>query len=512
MPHQFRKKLDRKELMCLIWSALQTPEICELLLDADPEPECFGEINEDLWHIWDTCRWFHQRYKRIPNVRELQIHLNAIVENRENNIEESVVEEIEWFMGEFSDMGVDDFIGIDVATEYIRRLLSDYAWRTAQEIARTAGKTPQNIAEALQPIIAKADMAASIGADDQMLSFPSGYEESHIIRKAVPYGIEFIDRYLEGGGAPGEIYCLLGSFGSIKTTLLQQLSLSIAQAQLVEWEMSNRRSSLGVTYFVSYELTREVMQYRALANVANIPFNVLMNHLPLSTSSVLNERDRKMFKEQLERNWFVPGEQERKRTAEQRLNLSWRLMDLSGQGPASMNVGGGKVEEIRNKIDADIRKAASRGHNIHVAGIFIDYLGMMMKRHCSVYGLDQSQHLRLLLAGSIDEIRRQLAYRFQCPVFIAQQVNKVGNELRPGIIPKMTMAAECNTVPENCDFVFCASKSTPEKLIRLECQKSRRAAPLTPVVLQIRGEFARVIDVTATWSFDDATKQFLSKT
>ena len=86
--------------------------------------------------------------------------------------------------------------------------------------------------------------------------------------------------------------------------------------------------------------------------------------------------------------------------------------------------------------------------------------------------------------------------------------------MRPGVIPDKSLAAECKTLPENCDFVFVAAKTTEDekKLTRLNCQKARRADWQPPVTLHVQGKSARVVDVSTIWSYDEQGKQFLPVT
>ena len=511
-PVKFRDALSRTDIVDLMFVALRNTEVYGLLASADPQPEWFGCENEDLWHIWSTCHNFHRKFRRLPNNRELRLALNAnVIHHPVHPATDELLNEINKFLDKLRTMEEDEFLKTDVATTFAKRFIKDAAWKQLQKISRIPNLTPTNIGEVYKPILEQVAIADSHGKDGHSIPFPKDYEKKHVISTLVPFGVDFIDKYLGGGGAPGEVYCLLGPYGSCKTTLLQQLSISLAQLQSHEWETENQQCSMGLSYFVSYEMTEEVLQYRAIANVAEIPFDVLFNHQVLSRSNNLNDRDRELFSEHIARGWHIPGEHERKKAAECRLNHCWRILDFTGQGTTDESVGGGLWDEIRTKINGNLQWYENHNRRVHVAGIFIDYLGVMARRHCFVNDLDITEHVRSTLVSSIGEIRRKLAHHFRCPVVVAHQLNAKGNQLKPGVLPKMTQAAESNTVSENCDFVFVIAKVNDKGLTRIECQKHRRMKGLGPIVLQVHGEYARVEDVSAVMVFDDASKQYILK-
>jgi len=790
-----RNALSRREKKELVLAALVQRDVFDVLDMAAIDPACFHATEESLWHFWSAIKYFSDRFNRLPNYQELCLTLDDLVNSDGNRVDDETYDEIEELLTSVSQRGDDEFIHADTARDYTYRLLSDRDWRDVQNTASAPGKTPQSVRETLEEAAQKAALAESLSAAGIDSSFPEGYENEHVAVHRVPYGVPLIDMYLDGGGAAGEIYLLLGPTGSCKaepldsllltptgwttmgeiqvgdyviarngsptkvlgvypqgikpiyeltfsdgtsaqcsedhlwlvydrtigeevvmsttellaqplshkdlygrrhwrysipmcdpvqfaprekpeidpwlfgsilciksvdecipdmyklgsietriallrglmdtngtvfgcgltfsasskklardvqfmveslggtaklsvrkssgyknshgtfvkchdgylvqmkcnillissekhlakyrpghvpphrqireirrvadqecqciyvedrehlyltnhcivthnTTLLQQLSISLALSQLSVWEENNRRSSLGLVYFVTYELPKQTIQLRAVANVADIPFGILQNRLPLSTSETLNDRDRAMFAYHLERDLFVPGEIERKRSAERRLNVNWRILDFSGLGSEGRLIGGGNLEEVQQRIDADLRIVRRRGLKVHVAGVFVDYLGMMARRHCILQNLDETKYLRSILSNAPDKARRFLSYHFLCPVFMAHQVSANGNALKPGVIPDKSLAAECKTLPENCDFVFVAAKTTEDekKLTRINCQKARRADWLPPVTLQVQGKYARVVDVSTTWSYDEQSKQFLTIT
>lgn len=510
---KFRSALSQDQKKSLFFAALSDDEVCSLLASSSLAVENFQELDLYLWYIWDVTERFFRRHQRIPTTRELRLALGQRADSPDDPLPEDTIGEIADFLDDFERGGKSLAVQRDTARVYLRDFMSDMVWRRTQQLTAARGRTPESIRTALDSLNQDLMRIESLSEEGISPVFYDGYEKDLIPIEPSPYGLPFMDALLGGGGAPGEVYGLLSPYGGGKTTLLEQLSLSLALLQLAKWLHSNRRQSLGVSYFVSYEMRREVIVYRALSHVAQIPYTVLMNREPLSSRGKLSPRDHELFRRQYEHGLYIPSEQERRQSAEQRLRQNWKLLDFSGFDPKRPLAGGGKCEEIMRRIEADLHNAKQRNLKRHVAGIFIDYIGMMGKRYCIVNNKNSATDLLPVCNTAVDDARRYLAGYFRCPVFMSHQLNAEANKLKPGRIADRTDSALAKTVAENCDFIFVGSSPTEEQnLLRLACQKRRRMRGLGPVVLQLQGEFAQMVEVSSLYSWDDITRQFTQLT
>jgi energy-coupling factor transporter ATP-binding protein EcfA2 len=360
-------------------------------------------------------------------------------------------------------------------------------------------------------------MATSIAAEPIPSPFElKQYDPVSTKSKMQPYGVPFMDVYLGGGGVAGEIYVLLGPTGSGKTSILQQLSISLAALQVAKWEHSNKRHSLGMSYFVSYEMAGPEIMARTYANFAQIDIQKIFEGVPLSRPGELSPQDQVLFAKAIEYGIRVPSEKERYDLAKKRLGENWRLLDYSGMSLNEDEVptpekGSGLWPEIAAQIAADLEYYQKRGQKRHVAGIFIDYIGIMAHRHCQFHDKDPSRHIRIICNESPQNARSYLSYRFHCPVFLAHQLNAAAVKLKPGQIASMTEAQESKTLADNCNAVFVISRQTEDehRLIRINRQKGRRLPGMGPCILQVQGQYARVREVGSLWSWDELTRQFI---
>jgi hypothetical protein len=503
-----RNPLTTAQKQSLFLAAAINKDIYDSVHNAKINIDYFLELDTALYLLWKTTDSFVQRNRKIPTSAELRIELDAAVNNPQDPAPDNIVVDIVELVEKLETLTPDTVITPETAKIYLSNLIEDKVWRDIRQLGNQPDVIPVGIREAIGNTLtdlAKSDTLTTRTID---CPFPDGYDAEKSL-KVIPYGLPLIDVYLGGGSVAGEVYCLLGPTGSCKTTLAQQLSESMALLQVSKWEHTNRRGSLGVVYFVSYELPREIILARAIAHVAQIDFNVLLKKVPLSVPGALNARDKTLFQQQLTSGLYVPSEMERKRSAEVRLNYNWRLLDFSGMDRNKEHIGGGGLVEVMHYIDADMENYANKGLKRHVSGIFVDYIGMMARRYCTVQNKDMSRELRICCLSSIDEARRHLAAKFHCPVLLTHQLNAQGSSLAPGVIADKRYSAESNGVAENCDFIFVVSNLTKQHRIgRINCQKQRRFEGLKDTLIQVQGQFAQVINVENFWVWNDDTHDF----
>ena len=303
------------------------------------------------------------------------------------------------------------------------------------------------------------------------------------------------------------------------TTLSQQLSISLAALQMAKWEHGNKRQSLGMSYFVSYEMPGHEIMARLYANFAQINVQKFFEGAPLAKGLDMSPQDQVLFAKAIEYGVRVPSEKERYEHAKKRLSNNWRLLDYSGMSLNEDDLpnpgkGSGLWPEIANQIAADMESYKRQGKKRHVAGIFIDYIGIMAQRHCQFHDKDPSRHIRIVCAEAPQNARSYLSYRFSCPVFLVHQLNAAAAKLKPGQIADMGDAAESKTMSHNCNAVFVVSQPTSDehRLVRINRQKGRRMPGMGSVVLQVQGQYARVREVGDLWSWDDLTREFIPQT
>ena len=515
-PVETRPPLTGSQKESLFQSALTDGAIYDLLAKSEINSEFFQDLDLHLWYVWEVTEKFYRRQQRLPSLSELKIELEQRIDDPKDFLEDSVVEDMTAFY-KILRQSSEPLIGKDTARAYLQQFILEKSWRGLYQLTSERRQVPVSIPDVLDTL--KSDIAAATSIAAEPIPSPfelKQYDPVSTKSKMQPYGVPFMDVYLGGGGVAGEVYVVLGPTGSCKTTLLQQLSISLAALQVAKWEHSNKRHSLGMSYFVSYEMAGPEIMARTYANFAQIDIQKIFEGVPLSRAGELSPQDQVLFAKAIEYGIRIPSEKERYDLAKRRLGENWRLLDYSGMSLREDDVptpekGSGLWPEIAAQIAADLDYYQKRGQKRHVAGIFIDYIGIMAHRHCQFHDKDPSKHIRIICNESPQNARAYLSYRFRCPVFLAHQLNAAAVKLKPGQIASMTEAQESKTLADNCNAVFVISRPTEDehRLIRINRQKGRRLPGMGPCILQVQGQYARVREVGSLWSWDELTRQFI---
>lgn len=308
-------------------------------------------------------------------------------------------------------------------------------------------------------------------------------------------GLGWLDRYMDGGHANGEVIGLLGPTGVGKTLLGCNLAVASAQTEFKRAGEEGRRPRC--VYFITYELRRMEVLGRILANHAQIAASTCklldgMNHWNVFSSATRN--DYKPYEHSLPLRSDGPrlGEAERYMNAERLLKDTVHIMDLSGNATERSRVGDGGIKELTGLIAQD---QAVRG-NPGVELVVIDYLMVLVTRSLQRRGLDLSKNLRLEIPTAMDEAKGQIAQRFNTPVWMLHQLNAAGNRKGVTATNNHIDAAESSSFAHNCAFVASlGTKDVESSCALLTFGKRRRAGDyVPPVIVHIDGQFATMRD------------------
>lgn len=486
------KTLTLPELEILLGSTVTSREIFDLL-QTRLQVDHFNEAERIYAAFWGALQSFFDQYRRLPTEMEFFGDLENHVTNAYPLSPDEYADLQEFLSAAYSMKDKD--ISIEVAASYLQRFLLHRVSVEVQNALQSG--LHEDISAYLRKMAERA--AAASNVQDQAIAdpFPDGWGVTKKVLKKVPFGTDFFDRFLCGGGVAGEVYGILGPYGGGKTTAGIQLSIGLARHYANVWRRSRKKKPLGRVYIFVYEDPPDLIRCRALSHAANINRGLLEagGTVRLSRPGQLSERDKLFYSDAYRSGLKVFSELERRDMALSQLKLNWRFQDMIGYEEENIsNRGGGWMAEIQQIIKADLAAAEKQGQEVFCGGIVVDYIGAAAKRFCEVNGLSYSNELRHLIGTCGLYAKNYLAVPFKCPTILLHQLNADSNGFPPGIVPHHSKAAEAHNFAENLDFCFCIGTQDDNARCIFSCSKHRRAPGMPYEILHMDGAYGTLRD------------------
>lgn len=325
-------------------------------------------------------------------------------------------------------------------------------------------------------------------------------------------GIRGLDELLNGGHAPKEVYALLGPSSGGKSALASQIALEGAKIQsALAAEVGSDLA--GHWYYFSWELTMHQLRARMYGYIARIHADTFQTD-PITRRPVpLSTADDLATIKSYENDPYVNspgnpirGEKERLVAANRMmsgLNSRLRIVDYSASSPGG---GHGGVDEIARFL----HREKTRGRA--VAGVVIDYAGLVVNRYCTHNRLKPSDEIPLL-ASFVNEVRSKVAIPYNCPGWVLHQLHGSVAKRAPGALPHYSDARGCKNFADNADFsIEMGNRNRSTGLLQIGSSKHRRAPGREDgVILKFDGRFGVFLEPDQIYVMDPMTKQFVPR-
>lgn len=374
--------------------------------------------------------------------------------------------------------------------------------------ARVVDKRPGDFDAALRKLVDRQDRASSLGAP--LVYGFDGFPDDPEPVATFPTGIDYLDWFLDGGQAGGEVYLLFGPYGSGKSFHASQLVVSAAERFHAE---AGEGKPPRHAFLATYELSFAEFRPRFLSRGADVSMTRLVKEISRSrgvdytTAADLLPYEEALYAAKQEvRPEYKVGERERIERFLAGPGRHAHVMDMTGKdGVRGRGFGG--VDELVStvrQLDAEGRKPGL---------LVIDYLHKAVRRQLDAADRDAVKYLRTGLMTFVVNVIDKIAAPFDIPVWMLGQYGAAGQEASPTKHLRATDAAESKTLLENCNAGFCLGTPDPEtRVLRILCEKSRRSdkAGKTRLV-KLDYETARFRDVTDLYAADEQAGRFNPK-
>ena len=467
--------------------------------------EHFGE--DDGLHsvIWTAVWDFYEQYDDLPARKIIQRDAIRLIKEDPNLLGEDGEDDIKRFLSRAFSPNWGD--GVETNEKWaawtidtLQKFMEEEVARRLQDALVGKGRITENLPGILELATAEASRIASIADSGGGQLFPVGWDISGGINM-FSSGLPFLDKIYNGGMAPGEVYGILGPYGSCKTTLAVMLGVEAARRAYRARISEDWDGRWGLSFLFSYEARLEnELRIRMLSYVANVLRTSLESMGKdgmklLSTSKKpesLKDYEKKKYKSTASLGVapsakVIKGELERVQAAIKWLEEHFVVVDMTGFDPHRRRAGGGGIPEIARIIEAELRRLRSEGKDPYVIHVGIDYVGAMARRLMESTGKDESL-LRHVISGAPLQAKHQVADHFNCATTMFHQLSGKANERSSRSAMHHTDSAESKNFAENLDFCTCIGTPTKEALCRFEGTKHRRAPAKAALIIRIIGE------------------------
>jgi hypothetical protein len=326
-------------------------------------------------------------------------------------------------------------------------------------------KEPSKFVEDITNVLSEIQSVESSAVFDVI---PSVWKPNIVIGDSI--GIPYLDMFMSGGVRAGDVYGILGGFGTGKTWIGISIITSFCKNEnyrkiKAEQDKTEYTNKIGV--LVHYEDSLDSIRFRLLASMAEIPVRHIVefitNGTPLSTRDNYRDYEVKRYAGVHDSNIKKP-ECERFEDAKKILSDHCRIISLNGENPR--HKGKGYIDELTAQINSCARSAKS-----DIGVVVLDYAKLMAERHMN--GTDFS-NLRHYIRAIPEKISLEICNKFKCHAFILQQLSGAATKIKPGVPIHHSEASECKDFAENCHRVFCLGNKHPSSGVqRLDASKLR---------------------------------------
>jgi hypothetical protein len=299
-------------------------------------------------------------------------------------------------------------------------------------------------------------------------------------------GLAFLDQAMAGGDAAGEVYGILGAFGSGKTLLAVQA----AYYKALQYQNLHRTEGqpLRHVYLFHYEAGYDEILRRVWCCAARIRADRLQNFDINNLTRMggpLEPYEREIQAAEIARFGAdnVDHEYERLLVAQRQISENLWLCDFSGPEDNPQR-GTGYVQEIATVLEQE------RQQGREIGSVYVDYVGLSCRRHISVMSRPRSDEMRHKVGEYGDFAGRLIARPFKARVYLFHQLSSVANARSFAARQHYSDSADGKNFAENVHFCFTLGTRDREfNCIQFDCSKHRRSAGLpNPPLLYLRGD------------------------
>ena len=372
--------------------------------------------------------------------------------------------------------------------EYISELLR---YELAEGLSEVPSTDLKQWLEKYTDSLGRATAAHQITDDDLNPMSESQISNRRKVINFTPTEISFIDKYI-GGFAGREMYSYVGVTGGAKTSVAVQLATNFAVILDDRHRAGLRKKPLGKIYYVTTEDGMDKIFNRMVSCMGKVPLAKISGKSvePKTTVVTSSARDKEICNQYFGGTLF--GEVEREIMAQERITRNIRIIDLT---KASIRAtAADPLDVVRMMIDRSLESDKQKGLDSYCALVIIDHTADVILDKLAIGS--RNDNLWTVTTQVPKKIRDEIAYRYECPVWVVHQSNGDGNRKKVGQVLDHTNAMGSGSWAMH--FVACFNVNTLEAetmTCTLTCSKARENKKMGPTHLQLVGDIGTMTEV-----------------
>ncbi len=473
---------------------------------ADLTPDHLRPLGEAYAVLWELVCKFYDRHRALPARAQLHAAMDtAAAADRTRLIVESREEIARFIRRAFSKTRMGK--GVATGATYRDDAIADlglYLQEHHLKQLKTRAADDSMIVADLGKMLRAA--ATDVEHAEQLRSgiarepvFPEGWDKAPPV-PVIPSGDSALDRFLGGGWVAGEVVLLMGPYGSCKTLWGVALAAhQIARCALLARAGECPEGKKPVVFVVSGEMDVNEFRLRLLSCMARIPHDRLravgvnnLSRAPKPGATPETDYEKREFGPHAKGAAFE-CEYDRARRVMETINEFCVFLEFTDAHAHGAKLGRGGVKDIAGWVAGILRAEPT----LIPAFFVIDHASALARKILRQREAD-SDELRHVLTGIVQDCGSMLAKSYQAPVLLLHQLSGESNSRGPFAELDHTNAGECRTIGEFSDFAFVVHKplEAAERLAKVRCTKHRRQPPSSDAIIRIDGAMSRIIDVT----------------
>lgn len=368
MEPQFLKAVDRGQLDAMLTHLVRCPEMLQAVAETDALKVTDFDAQAEFAHklIWSVVQKFWNEHRKLMPQQfletELRHRLSLSSVHNQPHIQDSVFQLV------YTVYNWQDLIpayAFDILESFL------HARRVSHFVVDAVEKYGTSIPKPMWEELKNRDKNITFNSAAEVAPFASMDTMMVGIEPRDPTGVGFIDEFFNGGTRPGELYGFLAPSGGGKTTIANQLAVSIA-----------KRDKLMVFFTYEQSLTTEYF----------VPVNATATH-------IARHRWESIGAGQKASEILTPEELIKAQTAVEKIRRNLIYVDMS---KASGKKTGSGISDIERKI---VEIQHRLGRSVH--GIVVDWFWPFATRAYDSLQIEPGKRvdMRIYAQGLINDLK-----------------------------------------------------------------------------------------------------------